>query len=291
MRPAAITRWCRGLVVAFSVVLLGGCSLLSLTYERLGTIVLWRLDSWWDLDDAQRRGLAEALQRWHAWHRREQLPAVADALARWQTLAAGPVDAETVCREGAALRALLRQASQRTIEDLARWLPTLSDAQLTHWQRRLAEDDEQWRREWGDLDPDRSERFKRTRARLESFYGRLDEAQRRWLRERLLAAGDQPELAWAERQRRQADWLDTARRLRSLPVDAARAEVAALWERTWRSPDPKLAAWQERVWAQGCAWLADWHARATPAQRARAVAQLASYERELRALAANGNGR
>lgn len=291
MGPAAIACWCRGLVVAFSVVLLSGCSLLSLTYERLGTIVLWRLDSWWDLDEAQRRGLAEALQRWHAWHRREQLPVMADALARWQTLAAGPVDAETVCREGAALQALLRQASERTIEDLARWLPTLSEVQLAHWQRRLAEDDEQWRRDWGDPDPDRSVRFKRTRERLESFYGRLDEAQRRWLRERLLAVGVQPELAWAERQRRQADWLDTARRLRTLPADAARAEVAALWERTWRSPDPGLAAWQERVWAQGCTWLAQWHTRATPTQRARAVAQLASYERALRALAANGNGR
>ncbi|TSE26899.1 hypothetical protein Tsedi_00609 [Tepidimonas sediminis] len=286
MRRARLAGW---LAAALAALWLAGCGVVTLTYPRLPTIALWQLDSLWDLDEVQHRGVAEALRRWHEWHRHGQLPALAELLVRWQRLAAGTPDAAAVCREGEALRALLREAGERTVDDLARWLPTPTDAQLAHWQRRLAERDEEWRRDWGDPDPDRGLRLRRTRERLEMFYGRLDDAQRRWLRDRLAASPYRPDLAWAERQRRQADWLDTARRLRGLDSAAARAEVRALWARTWRSPDPALAAWQDEAWAQGCAWLADWHARATPAQRERAVAQLQAWERELRALA-GGNG-
>jgi hypothetical protein len=61
--------------------------------------------------------------------------------------------------------------------------------------------------------------------------------------------------------------------------------VRVLWARTWRSPDPELAAYQDALWRAGCRWLAEWHTRqATPEQRARAVSRLQAYEREVRAL-------
>lgn len=284
-RGGGLARWLAAGAMALAV---AGCSVLGLAYDRLPTVLLWRLDSLWDLDAAQRRGLDEAARRWHQWQRREQLLAIAALLQRWQTLAAGPLDAETMCREAEAVRSLLRQATDRTADDLARWLPTLTDAQLAHWGERLAEGDQTWRRDWGAADIDQGVRLRRTRERLEMLYGRLSEEQRRWLRERLQAIDVRPDLAWAERQRRQADWLDTARRLRGQAPDVAAADVRALWSRTWRSPDPVLAAYQDQTWMQTCAWLADWHARATPEQRSRAVAQLQAYERELRALAASG---
>lgn len=284
-RWQTLGRWAAAGLVAVAVT---GCSVVGLAYNRLPTVLTWRLDSLWDLDTTQRQGLDDAARRWHAWHRREQLPAIAALLQRWQTLAAGTPDAATVCREADAVRALLRQATDRTTDDLARWLPTLTDAQLAHWRERLADGDEGWRRDWGQADIDRGQRLPRARERLEMLYGRLDDAQRRWLRERLQATDHQPDLAWAERQRRQTDWVETTRRLRGQAPEAATAEVRALWGRTWRSPDPVLAAHQDAAWTAGCAWLADWHARATAEQRARAVAQLQAYEREVRALLANG---
>lgn len=289
--PAPPHRWRamgRWVAVGAVAVAAAGCSVIGLAYNRLPTVVMWRLDSLWDLDAAQRQGLDEAARRWHPWHRREQLPAIAALLRRWQTLVVGPLDAETVCREADAVRALLHQATDRTVDDLARWLPTLTDAQLAHWRERLAEGDREWRRDWGESDIDRGVRLSRTRERLEMFYGRLDEAQRRWLRERLRAVDPRPDRAWAERQRRQNDWLETARRLRGQAPDVAVAEVRALWARTWQSPDPVLAAHQAAVWTEGCAWLADWHAQATPEQRARAASQLQAYERDIRALISNG---
>lgn len=288
-RRVVPNRWTRWLAAGALVVSVAGCSLVSLAYNRLPTVAMWRLDSLWDPDTAQHQGLRDAVERWHAWHRREQLPAIADLLLRWQTLAAGTPDAAAVCREADTVRALLRQATDRTVNDLARFLPTLTDDQLAHWRERLTEADEDWRRDWGQTDIDRGERLGRTRERLEMFYGPLGDDQRRWLRERLAGNGYQPDRTWAERQRRQADWLDTARRVRGLAPEAAVAEVRALWGRTWRSPDPALAAYQDATWAQGCAWLADWHARATPEQRTRAVAQLQAYEREFRALARDTN--
>lgn len=219
-RWRVLVRW---VAVGAVVVAAAGCSVVGLAYNRLPTVVIWRLDSLWDLDAEQRQGLGEAARRWHTWHRREQLPAVAALLQRWQALAAGPLDADTVCREFETVRALLRQATDRTVDDLARWLPTLTDAQLAHWRERLAEGDRQWRRDWGESDIDRGVRLRRIRERLEMFYGRLDDAQQRWLRERLRATDFRPDHAWLERQRRQTDWLDTARRLRGLSPPSRRA--------------------------------------------------------------------
>ena len=278
-------RWAAASLAALSV---AGCSVVSVAYERLPSLVVWRLDGLWDLEADQRQGLEAAARRWHAWHRAEQLPAIVELLRRWQGLAAGAPDAATVCREADTVRTLLQQASERTAEDLARWLPTLTDTQLAHWQARLAEGDEEWRRDWGHADPERGRRLQRTRERLEMFYGRLDSAQRRALRAQLQSMPYRPDLAWAERQRRQSDWLETARGLRGQPPEVAVAQVRALWARTWRSPDPELAAYQDEVWSAGCRWLADWHERqATPEQRARAVARLQAYEREVGARLGN----
>ena len=274
-----------GLTSAALALAVAGCSVVGLAYNRLPTVMMWRLDSDWDLDPVQQRGLDEAVRRWHAWHRQEQLPAAADLLARWQMLARQTPDEATVCREADAVRALLHAATERTADELARWLPTLTDAQLAHWRARLQRADEEWRRDWGQTDIDRGLRLSRVRERLEMFYGRLDERQRDWLRQRLADIGYRPDLAWAERQRRQNDWLQTARRLRGLDAAAAQAEVRALWARTWRSPDAALAAYQDAQWRATCRWLAQWHAQAEPTQRERAAAQLAAYERKLRALA------
>ncbi|MGQ9724504.1 MAG: DUF6279 family lipoprotein, partial [Tepidimonas sp.] len=94
-RWQSLKRWAALGLVSVAVT---GCSIVGLAYNRLPTVLIWRLDSLWDLDTAQRQGLDDAVRRWHAWHRREQLPAIAALLQRWQTLAAGPPDAAAVCR-------------------------------------------------------------------------------------------------------------------------------------------------------------------------------------------------
>jgi hypothetical protein len=286
IRSQGCWRWpARWAAASLAVLSVAGCSVVSVAYDRLPTLVVWRLNRLWDLEPAQRRGLETAARGWHAWHRAEQLPAIAELLQRWQGLAEGTPDAATVCREADAVRALLQEASERTVEGLARWLPTLTDAQLAHWQARLADADEEWHRDWGHADLERGVGLQRTRERLEMFYGRLDATQRRWLRAQLQSIPYRPDLVWAERRRRQADWLETARRLRGQSPEVAVAQVRALWVRTWRSPDPELAAYQDALWRAGCRWLAEWHTRqATPEQRARAVSRLQAYEREVRAL-------
>lgn len=125
LRPAPPHRWRalrRWVAVGVVAAAAAGCSVIGLAYNRLPTVVMWRLDSLWDLNAPQRQGLDEAARRWHQWHRREQLPAIAALLRRWQTLVVGPLDADTVCREADAVRALLHQATDRTVDDLAHWL-------------------------------------------------------------------------------------------------------------------------------------------------------------------------
>lgn len=77
----------RWVAVGVVAAVAAGCSVIGLAYNRLPTVVMWRLDSLWDLDAPQRQGLDEAARRWHRWHRRERLASGCRWLADWHAQA------------------------------------------------------------------------------------------------------------------------------------------------------------------------------------------------------------
>lgn len=257
---------------------------MSLAYNRVPTIAYWRLDAMLDLNGAQSAIARQELDRWHAWHRREHLPRYAQALQRWQTLLAQDVTPAQVCEAVDVLRGWAQEAGQQALPLAVRLAPTLSDAQLQHWQRHQAEQEAEFKADFvaegGGVAP---KRLQRATDRVEMIYGRLSAEQRTWWRERLQRSAFDPARTLFQRRQRFNDWTAIVSRIQAgaVPVE----EVQGAWRRVWQPASAAEAAADQAQWTDGCALLAEWHNRTTPAQRQTAQQRLQSYAMEFVTLA------
>lgn len=278
--------------VALTALLLAGCgSLLRLSYGQGAHLTYWWLDGYLDLDGAQSLQVREALDQWFDWHRRTQLPDYAVLLARAQREVMEPTSARALCAWRDEAQRRLDVALERATPALARLVVSLRPEQLQHAERRLAKKGAELRDEFAQ--PDRDERarasFKRTLERYETFYGRLDEAQRARLTQLLAASPFDAERWLAERERRNADMLRTLAAARAEgDLGQAQAAVRVLVERALRSPRADYRSYQERLVLENCALAAAMHNLTTPAQRQHARDKLKGWEDDLRVLAASG---
>lgn len=266
-------------------VLLAGCSLVTLAYNRLPMLAYWRLDAMFNLDGAQSAMVRQDLDRWHGWHRREHLPRYAQALQRWQALALQDVTPAQVCEAAQQVRRWAQEAGQQALPLAMRLAPTLTEAQLQHWQRHQAERDDEFRADFmaadGTVNP---KRWQKAVERAEMFYGTLSAEQRAWWRERLQRSAFDPQRALEQRQRRFDDFTATVRRIQQ--GGGAQAEVQAAWDRVWQAATPAEAAADARVFNDGCAQLAELHNRTTPQQRQRAQQRLQAFAQDFLVLSA-----
>lgn len=269
--------------------LLGGCSALQTGYNNAPSLLYWWLDGYVDFNSTQADPVRDSLQALQAWHRREELPAYAALLQRLQQDGMQDLTPAQACISlGQARRHLQRLGAQAAVT-LAPLAPSLQPEQLRHLARQLEKHDRKWREEWLDGSPEEllQRRLKRTVSRYEDFYGRLSEAQRALLRQRLLESGFDARLAWAERLRRQRDLLRVLQEHRHSDRPAhVEAELLAWVQRSFEPPDPAARTYQGQFLEQACQTLAALHNSTSPEQRRRAVDKLQGYEADLRALAA-----
>jgi hypothetical protein len=177
---------------------------------------------------------------------------------------------------------------------------TLTPEQIRHMERKMAKDGEELKRDFAQ--PDREERarasFKRSLARYENLYGKLDDAQRRKLAESLAASPFDADRWLAERERRNRDLIAMLQNVSTSgraagPAQAraqAEAAVRALAERVLRSPRPEYRAYQERLTQENCALAATMHNTMSGAQREYARDKLRGWENDVRLILAGGNG-
>ncbi|MCW5632200.1 MAG: hypothetical protein KIT17_02600 [Rubrivivax sp.] len=268
---------------------LSGCSALRVAYNTGPQLAWWWVDGYFDFSREQAPQVKAAIDRWFEWHRQTQLPAYAALLSRAQAQAGEPLSPAEACRWNDRIGETLGPAVTRALDQAAELLPGLGDAQLQHLEQRYAKAVDEIRSEF--LQPDAAERHeasvKRTLARAEQLYGRLDAPQRKVIADGVAASPFDPAAWMAERQRRQRDTLQTLRRLLAERADRAQrvAALRALAERSQRSPDPAYRAYQQRLLEYNCAFVARLHNATTPAQRQRARRQLLAWEEDLRAVA------
>lgn len=157
------------------LLVLAGCSSLTLAYQQLPLLAgLWA-NSYLDLDSDQRARLKVQLQAWQAWHRREELP-------HWQALLREAQAALDVGFTHEALLSLERGARASVERSLAHAAPlaepllaSLRPEQWQHLQKEMQENTAEWReRHAGRGGP--GERAKRYATNLERWLGGLDRA-------------------------------------------------------------------------------------------------------------------
>lgn len=269
------------------VTTLAACTATRLAYNQAPTLSYWWIDRQVDLDDAQTAKTREDVNAFFQWHRRNELPAYASLLRQWQASALEDVSPAQACVQFEDIRQRLERAAAETVEPFARLALQLSPAQLEHLKREQAETNEEFEKDFLRGSPEQrlNKRYKKALSRSESFYGTLSKAQRDLLRNWLQKSPFDPQRSLSERQRRQADLLQTVRDAQATPAKAGQL-VREHIARIRQSPAPGYDAYNQELVRQGCAQFAMLHNSTTAEQRANAVSALKGYEDDLRTLSA-----
>jgi hypothetical protein len=283
-------RWTSIIGASLLALVLSGCSALRTGYNNAPTLTYYWLDGYLDLDSRQSTVLREGLKSLHEWHRKEELPLIAQTLSGLQSAAANAISTNEVCRVYDGLRERATAPMERLAPLMAKLATTMSPAQLAHLATQYEKRNAEWREEWLDPSPaQRNERrSKQLQERAEGFYGDLSDAQRGWIQSQIESGGFDPAVQHRETQRRQQDSLRTLALLRSGTLSEAQAlaEMQALIGRSLLSPDASYRRYREQIREATCAAIAGLHNSSTPLQREKMAQTLNAYASDARALAA-----
>jgi Family of unknown function (DUF6279) len=270
---------------------LSGCSTIKVVYNNSDDLIYWWLDGYADLQGEQKQFTRDALTDLQRWHRQQQLPEYVALLKRMQAMAPNNITPTQVCAVTEDMKTSFIGMLQRIEPASAQLSSQLSADQLRSVRQRFDKTNKTWKEDW--LDPNAEERLryrtKQATHRLEDFYGRLDKPQRDALHQWLSTSIFDPAFSYAERERRQADTLQTLQRIAqegnaANKQDQAQALLRGLVDRSFNSPNERYRAYNRELWNENCAGFAKLHNSTTPAQRQRMVEALRGYEQDFKTL-------
>jgi len=277
--------------VAMSTILTG-CSAVRLGYNKLPEIASWWLDSYIDFTDAQGPQAKVALQKLQAWHRKEELPAIAELLAQAQALAPQNITPEQACKiwEGAQIR--IESFIQESGRLAAPIVSQLSAKQLKHLEKEWASRNEDWKKQWLQGTPDTriKKRVDLAAERFNSFYGDLNTEQRQLLKQQFSQSVWTPEWGYQQRLKRQQDQLSALQAMSSevtkpgMSLPQVEKMMQALMLQSVRPRDEAELSKQLQFEQRACQNLAQLHNTMSPAQRLKAQRKLKDYETDVREL-------
>ena len=273
-------------------VILTGCSAVRLGYNNLPDIASWWLDSYIDFTDTQGPQAKAALQKLQTWHRKEELPAIAELLVQAQTLAPQNITPEQACKiwEGAQVRieSLIQESSRLAAPVVSQ----LSAKQLKHLEKEWATRNEDWKKQWVQGTPDSriKKRVDLAAERFNSFYGDLNLEQRQVLKQQFLQSTWSPEESYQRRLKRQQEQLMALQAMSSeitkpaMPLPQVEKALQSLILQSVRPKDAGDLSKQLQLEQQACQNLAQLHNTMSPAQRLKAQRKLKDYETDVREL-------
>lgn len=293
---AKLSFWFRiitaSLVAVSMSVILTGCSAVRLGYNNLPDIASWWLDSYIDFSDTQGPQAKAALQKLQTWHRKEELPAIAELLVQAQTLAPQNITPEQACKiwEGAQVR--VESFIQESSRLAAPVVSQLSAKQLKHLEKEWASRNEDWKKQWVQGTPDSriKKRLDLAAERFNSFYGDLNLEQRQVLKQQFLQSTWSPEASYQRRLKRQQEQLIALQAMSSeitkpaMPLPQVEKALQSLILQSVRPKDAAELSKQLQLEQQACQNLAQLHNTMSPAQRLKAQRKLKDYETDVREL-------
>ncbi|WP_146178983.1 DUF6279 family lipoprotein [Limnohabitans sp. Jir61] len=272
---------------------LSGCSTIKVVYNNSDDLIYWWLDGYADLQGEQKQFTRDALTDLQRWHRQQQLTEYVALLKRMQAMAPNDITPAQVCAITEDMKISFTGLLRHIEPASAQLSSQLSADQLRSVRKRFDKTNKTWKEDW--LDPDTEERLryrtKQATSRLEDFYGRLDKPQRDALNQWLSTSIFDPALSYAERERRQADTMQTLQRISQEGNTANKQEQAqsllrGLVDRSFNSPNERYRAYNRELWNENCAGFAKLHNSTTPAQRLHMLQTLKAYEADFKSLMA-----
>ena len=273
-------------------VILTGCSAVRLGYNNLPDIASWWLDSYIDFTDTQGPQAKVALQKLQTWHRKEELPAIAELLVQAQTLAPQNITPEQACKIWEAAQVRIESFVQESSRLAAPVVSQLSAKQLKHLEKEWATRNEDWKKQWVQGTPDSriKKRVDLAAERFNSFYGDLNLEQRQVLKQQFLQSTWSPEASYQRRLKRQQEQLIALQAMSSeitkpaMSLAQVEKSLQYLILQSVRPKDAGDLSKQLQLEQQACQNLAQLHNTMTPAQRLKAQRKLKDYETDVREL-------
>jgi hypothetical protein len=261
--------------------LLAGCTALRLAYDNADTYLLFRAKSYLDLDAKGSDELDERIDEFFAWHRRTALPQYARLSEEAAKRVTRGLSREDLVWGYDSVVAHARQSLRFAAERVAPLLDRLTPQQVTHMEKRFAEDNRKFAREYlrGSEAERRKRRARRLEERLEDWVGNLSRVQAEKVRQFSERTPLYDELRAKDRQRMQAEFVDM---IRKREAQKRLPDWIANWE---RGRDPAHLAASERFRQEYLALLLELDKTLAPEQRNRAAANFRRYAEDFTVLA------
>ncbi len=229
----------RRLLLACAVLGLTACNAMKLGYQQGDRLAYWWIDSYVDVSAAQEPLTRDAIARFFAWHRTDQLPEIAGLLGRARNMVQQPVSAEAVGRIQDGAQRLARVAFDRCAPDVADLLLTLTPEQIARMEKKFADANAKYRKEYLRPDPEAREeaRFDKVMDYARLIYGRFSSDQETTIRRAIAPVVQGAEARYAERIKRQQEWLALVRQVQA--EHPPKAQVLAMLKRYgdhWQNP-------------------------------------------------------
>ena len=261
--------------------LLAACTALRLAYDNADTYLLFRVNGYLDLDAKASDELDERIDEFFAWHRRSALPQYARIAEEAAKRVSKGLSREDLVWGYDSLLAHARQSLRVAAERIAPLLDRLTPQQVANMQKRFAEDNRKFAREYlrGSEADRRKRRAKRLEERLEDWVGNLSPVQLEKVKQFSERAPLYDELRARDRERMQAELVGM---IRERAAQRRLPDWSANWE---RGRDPAHLAASERLRQEYYALLLELDKTLTPEQRSRAAANFRRYADDFTILA------
>ena len=285
--------------ILLSVTLLAAaCSSLKLGYNNADTLLLYSLDSYFDLDDKQEDLARERVRSLLSWHRSTQLTGYAQLLTEAQRKLDGQVKADDVAALQQQINARLAVISDQAAPDLAALALTLTPAQIERFASKLAKESSSARRDlvrFAGARESADERVRRYTERAESWFGSVNAEQMQILNAALTERSTAETWWMDERERRQREMAQLLQRIHDEKPPASEA-TRRMREYFTQLAEPREAQRRAALAAHrqsNAELVARLVNAASPAQRAVLTKKLRGYAEDFIALTAEAgnNGR
>lgn len=229
----------RRLFLATAVVTLTACSAMKLGYQQGDRLAYWWIDNYVDVTASQEPLTRDAIARFFAWHRKDQLPEIAGLLRQAKSEVQQPVSAAAVGKIQDDAQRLARVAFDRSTPDVADLLLTLTPDQIARMEKKFADANAKYRKEYLRPDPAAREeaRFDKIMDYARLVYGRFSSDQEATIRRAMAPVVQGAEARYAERLKRQQEWLALMRQVQAEhPPKAQVVEMLKRYGDHWQNP-------------------------------------------------------
>ena len=294
MFPVIFSTSARIISLALLAFLLQACSSAKLVYNQAPELAYWYLDGYVDFSSSQSVQVKDDLNKLQTWHRQTQLPTYIDMLQKMQQKIPLDINAQDACNILSDVRRKFLVVSDQSQPAVVTMLDTMTSNQIDTLARKFEKGNIDYRNDYlqSAKPVNQTKRYKQAISRAEMLYGQLDDKQMSLIALQIEKSRFNAPLAYAERQRRQQDTLQTLRTLlkNQATTEQKKFAVRSLFERSIVSPNSDYAEYIDALTNENCANLASLHNTTSISQRRKAIEKLMGYEQDMKTLSIQSNG-